>query len=249
MDTDADRPKLYGELAGWFHLLTGPDDYAVEADFYGRLLTEAAEHPVSTILELGSGGGNNASHLKARFDLTLTDLSDEMLALSKALNPELEHVEGDMRTLRLGRRFDAVFVHDAVDYMTTEDDLRAAIRTAFEHCKPGGAALFAPDHVRETFQTTTEHGGNDRQDRSLRYIQWNWDPDHEDGTYVTDFAYLLRDETGDVRVVHDRHICGLFPRATWLQLLNDVGFKAEIRPGIEDETAPDIFVGVRPPRD
>jgi hypothetical protein len=246
MDSDADQPKLYRELAGWFHLLTSPEDYDVEADFYGRLLTEAAENSINTILELGSGGGNNAWHMKAHFDLTLTDLSDEMLALSKALNPELEHLRGDMRTIRLDRQFDAVFVHDAVDYMTTEKDLRAAITTAFEHCKPGGAALFAPDHVSETFKATTDHGGHDGEDRSLRYLEWDWDPDPADNTYVVDFAYLLRNESGRTRVVHDRHICGLFPRATWLKLLSDAGFRARVHSGIEDETAPDIFIGVRP---
>lgn len=31
-----------------------------------------------------------------------------MLAESKKQNPELEHIEGDMRTLRLGRTFDGV---------------------------------------------------------------------------------------------------------------------------------------------
>ena len=49
-----------------------------------------------------------------------------------------------MRTVRLGTRFDCVFVHDAVVYMTTETDLRKAIETAHIHCMPGGAALFAP---------------------------------------------------------------------------------------------------------
>jgi SAM-dependent methyltransferase len=246
MDVGRTEPKLYGELAGWFHLLTSPDDYEVEADFYGRLLTETAQIPVKAVLELGSGGGNNASHMKAHFDLTLTDLSPEMIALSKSLNPEVEHVEGDMRTIRLGRQFDAVFVHDAVDYMTTEDDLRAAIRTAFEHCKPGGAALFAPDHIRETFRATTDHGGHDGKNRSLRYLEWDWDPDPDDATYLVDFAYLLRDETGQVQVIHDRHICGLFPRTTWLRLLTDAGFQAEQRQGLEDETALEIFIGVKP---
>ena len=33
--------------------------------------------------------------------------------------------------------------HDAVAYMKTEDDLRQAIETAYVHCQPGGAALFA----------------------------------------------------------------------------------------------------------
>jgi hypothetical protein len=41
-----------------------------------------------------------------------------MLALSMTVNPECEHIEGDMRTLRLGHTFDAVFLHDAVMYLT-----------------------------------------------------------------------------------------------------------------------------------
>src|SRR3712207_7634231 len=40
----------------------------------------------------------------------------------------------------------------SIVYMTTEADLRRAIETAFVHCEPGGAALFAPDHVRENFR-------------------------------------------------------------------------------------------------
>ena len=237
---------MYREFANWFHLLTSPDDYAIEAEFYGRLLTESAVIPVKTILELGSGGGNNASHLKEHFELTLVDLSDEMLDLSGSINPELEHIQGDIRTLRLGRRFDAVFVHDAVDYITTEADLRAVVETAFEHCNPGGASLFAPDNVRETLRTTTDHGGHDGDDRSLRYLEWTWDPDPEDVTYVVDYAYILRDERGQVQVEHDRHTCGVFPRASWLRLLEETGFRAQRRAGIIDETAPDIFVGVKP---
>ena len=104
--------------------------------------------PVREVLELGSGGGHVALHLKQRFAMTLVDLSEDMLAVSRRLNPECEHLQGDMRTVRLGRTFDAVFVHDAVDYMTTEADLRRAIETAFAHCRPGGIAVFVPDRPR-----------------------------------------------------------------------------------------------------
>ena len=85
------------------------------------MVDDVAIGDARTLLELGSGGGNNASHLKTRFDCTLTDISPEMLALSRSLNPECEHLEGDMRTLRLGREFDVVFIHDAISYLTTED--------------------------------------------------------------------------------------------------------------------------------
>jgi chemotaxis methyl-accepting protein methylase len=57
-----------------------------------------------------------------------------------------------MRTVRLGRAFDAIFVHEAVMYMTTEDDLRAALTTVAIHLTPGGVALVAPDATTETFR-------------------------------------------------------------------------------------------------
>jgi ubiquinone/menaquinone biosynthesis C-methylase UbiE len=82
--------KLYFELAPWFHLLTHPNDYAEEADFTERLIDAAIDGEAKTLLELGSGGGNNASYLKRRFECTLTDLSAEMLELSRSLNPECE---------------------------------------------------------------------------------------------------------------------------------------------------------------
>ena len=73
-----------------------------------------------------------------------------LLAVSRRRNPDCDHHLGDMRTIRLGRRFDAVFVHDAVAYMTTDSDLSAAVSTAFEHCRPGGLLLVAPKHFRES---------------------------------------------------------------------------------------------------
>jgi SAM-dependent methyltransferase len=240
-------PLLYTELAGWFHLLTAPQEYAEEADFYRRVLVERSARPIRTVLELGSGGGNNASHMKRHFELTLADLSPAMLAISRSLNPECEHVEGDMRTLRLGRRFDAVFVHDAVSYLIEEADVRAAAHTAFEHCEPGGVALFVPDAITETFEPKTGHGGHDGPDgdqRALRYLEWFWDPSPEDTWYVSDMVYLLRDGE-DVRVVHDRHVCGLFPRTTWLAALRGAGFEPIVLPA-EFEDGGDVFVGKRP---
>src|SRR5262245_4609683 len=119
-------PKLYGALAAWWPLMSAPSEYATEAAFYRRTLLAACAD-ARTVLELGSGGGNNASHLKARFEMTLVDRSPGMLAVSRALNPECEHRRGDMRSVRLGREFDCVFVHDAICYITTEADLRRVL--------------------------------------------------------------------------------------------------------------------------
>ena len=66
-----------------------------------------------------------------------------------------------MRLLRLGRMFDGVLIHDTIMYMSSEEDLRAALVTAYEHCKPGGVVVIAPDWVAETFRPRTAHDGGD----------------------------------------------------------------------------------------
>jgi ubiquinone/menaquinone biosynthesis C-methylase UbiE len=245
----SEMPKLYSGLANWFHLLTCPEDYAEEAEFYRKAIQSACAEPPHTLLELGSGGGNNASHLKAHFQLTLVELSPEMIALSRTINPECKHLQGDMRTVRLERQFDAVFIQDAISYMTSAADLKQAFETAYVHCRPGGAALFAPDFIRETFRPGTEHGGHDGEHRALRYLEWVWDPDPNDTTYLCDFAYLLRDETGRVWAEYDRHVNGFFPRAQWLELMEQAGFKASSMPFEHSEVEPgttEVFIGKKP---
>jgi len=211
--------------------------------FFERLLTESSDRRLRTVLDLGSGSGNNAFHLKAPFAMTLVDMSPQILAVNRTVNPECEHIHGDIRTLRLGRTFDAVFVHDAVCHMTTEADLSAVMETAFVHCRPGGVSLFVPDEMRETFVPSTEHGGSDREDRGLRYVQWTTDPDPSDTAIVVDFGILLRDEHGVVRVVHERQTHGLFARAVWLRLLRKAGFTASV---VSDEYIRDLFLCRRP---
>ncbi|MBM3144406.1 MAG: class I SAM-dependent methyltransferase [Chloroflexi bacterium] len=223
-------PKLYRELADWWPVLSAPEEYAEEAEFYRQTILSHCGYPPKTMLELGCGGGNNASHLKAHFELTLVDLSPGMLAVSRKLNPECEHLQGDMRDIRLGRQFDVVFIHDAIAYMTTESDLRRAIETAYCHCKPGGVALFAPDQVRETFKTSTDHGGHDGEGCSLRYLEWAWDPDPEDTRYLVYMVYLLRRGDNAVRCVEDRHELGLFSHDDWMRLIREAGFQPKSLP-------------------
>jgi SAM-dependent methyltransferase len=239
------QPKLYGELAEWWPTFSTPEEYREEATFFKRVLAKTSTPPPRKVLELGSGGGNSAFHLKSRFAMTLVDVSPNMLAVSRALNPECEHVEDDIRTMRLGRTFDAVFVHDAICHMTTESDLRAAMKTAFIHCRPGGAALFAPDFVRETFVENVDQGGNDTDRGSVRFLQWTTDPNPGDTSYFVDFAILIRDRRGRMRVEHDRHNYGLFSRADWRRLLREVGFVLRTPSTKLGGLGRDFFVGSR----
>lgn len=240
------REQLYESLADWWPVISPPSEYAEEAALYVEMIRSAARGPVREVLELGSDGGNNASHMKHSFALTLVEPADRMRELSRALNPQCEHVPGDMRTVRLGRTFDVVFVHDAVMYMTTEDDLRAALATVAAHLAPGGGALVAPDATTETFREATEHGGGeDAGGRRARYLQWTLPPEPGGTSFETHYAFLLREPDGAVRAAHDVHHEGLFPRATWLRLFSEVGLAATLAPRKIEGVEYDSFVAFR----
>lgn len=235
--------RLYQDLAGWWPLLSPPDDYVEEAeDLVGRLGTTGLA-PGGSLLELGAGGGSLAYHLKRHFTLTLTDVSPAMLAVSRQVNPECEHLAGDMRSLRLGRLFDVVLIHDAIVYATDPAAVRETLRTAALHCRSGGRVAVLPDHVRETFAPATDHGGRDAASgRGLRYLEWTWDPEPDDDTYLVDYAFLLRSPEGTVAVEHDRHVEGLFSRAQWEEWLAQAGVAAS---GDIDRWNRTVFIGRR----
>jgi SAM-dependent methyltransferase len=236
--------RLYRDLAGWWPLISPVEEYADEAAALARVLS-AAPVPVRDVLDLGSGGGHIAVHLKQRLALTLVDLSQDMLSVSRTLNPECAHEQGDMRTIRLGRTFDAVLVHDAVDYMTSEADLRLVIETAFAHCRPGGVALFVPDHVRETFREGGgQGGGDDAAGRRARFRERTWDPDPADTWVQAEYEFELREADGTVEVVRESHRLGMFGRGTWLRLLTGAGFEAVTGP--EGAGPRNVFTARRP---
>lgn len=233
---------MYSALATWWPLFSAPADYADEAAAFAALLP-AGGGARPRVLELGSGGGNLASHLKAHASLTLVDLAPEMLAVSRGLNPDLEHLQGDMRSVDLGQTFDTVLIHDAVMYNTTPGDLQSTIATAARHCRVGGTVIMAPDCTRESYEPDTTHGGEDGADgRSARYLSWSFDPDPSDSHFETVYTFVMRDVDGAVRVEVDRHVEGFFSEAEWIRWLAEAGIEARCHFDAWDRP---VFVGTR----
>jgi SAM-dependent methyltransferase len=236
--------RLYEDLAPWWPLISPPGEYAAEAAYLAAVLA-AAPGGSARVLDLGCGGGHVAVHLKAGRAMTLVDLSAGMLAVSAGMNPECAHVAGDMRTIRLGQAFDAVLVHDAVDYMTTEDDLRQVIETAAAHSRPGGLALFVPDYLADTFEEISGHGGSSDPDgRQASFRERTWDPEPGDGWIQSEYEFMLQAADGTVQVVSETHRLGAFSRQTWERLLAQAGL--DTAAGADRERAAAGGAGTRP---
>jgi SAM-dependent methyltransferase len=238
--------RLYDDLAYLWPIVSPPEEYALEAWHLREALRAKLGPGRHTLLELGVGGGHILSHLASEFQAIAVDISEQMLALSKQLNPDVEHHLGDMRHVRLGRTFQGVLVHDAICYMLSEDDLRAVFATARAHLEPGGVFIVAPDWFRETFKgTAVHHWINQKDALEVTFIEYVHDPDPSDTTIESIFFFIFQ-EDGQLRIEQDRHITGLFPLETWLRLMRDARFEVEeIRhPACEGGYAGNILIGV-----
>ena len=259
-------PRLYHDLAWLWPHLSPPGHYVAEAAHLDALLAEHLGNAPQRILELGAGGGHTLVHLDARtggrHHTVAADLSPEMLVHAAALIPGLETHAADMRTMRLNQAFDAVFIHDAIDYLVTEDDLRQTFETARAHLRPGGLLFVAPTYLTETFEdnevahdgTTVDRTGaqgfGTEADRSaasdpinLTYFTYIHDPDPTDTTFEMILLYLVRDlTTRKVEVIEDRHTLGLFPYETWTSLMEQAGFDVQPIDPAED-AAWELFLG------
>lgn len=235
------RMRLYTDLAELWPLLSPPEDYESEAALlHGMIQTHLPGREDIRVLELGAGGGHTLCHLADHYACTAVDLSGAMLALCRKLIPQVRTVEGDMRTVRLGETFDVVLIHDAIDYMTTPADVAATLETIKAHLAPDGLAFIAPTYLAETFDNhaiESDSNGDPETGRVLAYTSYVSRLSDEATTFEMILVYFIHDEaseSGAVRVVEDRHVCGLFGQQQWHDMIREAGLSSELHTTDDD---------------
>lgn len=223
---------MYGEFAHLWQQISAPEDYAEEAaelrEVMFDLLQGSPEPYRPKVLEMGVGGGNSLSHMTEFIDAVATDSSPEMLEVSQRLNPSVEHVVGDMRTMRLDRTFDAVIILDAISYMLTLDDLRKTFETARAHLEPGGIFIAGPDWI-QGITPVPNLSCKLGKTTELSYAEFVHDPDPSDTDIEVIFNFFIPQPDGSVKVEEDRHRHGMFPLEAWLLTMREAGFESGTR--------------------
>jgi SAM-dependent methyltransferase len=143
--------SIFGNYARYYDLLYRDKDYAAEAQFIHELIQAHAPNTKSN-LELGCGTGKHATLLAEKgYSVCGVDRSPVMLeqgtkrlkTLPAQQAENLTFLQGDLRSFRIERQFDAVIsLFHVISYQTTNEDLQAAFATARMHLKPGGIFLF-----------------------------------------------------------------------------------------------------------
>lgn len=217
--------SAYNELAWTEEWLADPADYEREVGILTGLLRGAAGQPLGTLLHLGCGAGGHDTFFKRDFTVTGVDLSQGMLAMARGRHPEIEYIEGDLRTVRLGRRFDAVVIPDCIDYMVTREELRLALGTAAAHLGPGGVLLVV-GKTAEQFQDNNFAYTGERDGIQVTVLENNYVNPWRPETYEATLVYLVR-RRGELTLHTDRHLLGLFPLAAWEEVFREAGMAME----------------------
>ncbi len=243
----------YNELAWADDLLTYPDEYGEEVAIYIDLIKRNSRGKPETLLHFGSGAGGHDAFLKNHFKVTGVDLSKGMLDKARARHPKIEYIEGDMRSVRLDRLFDAVVIPDCIDYMATEEDLNLAVMNASRHLKPGGVVLIVGKTLK-TFRNNNFAYTGEKDGIHLTVLENNYINPYKPFTYEASIFYLIRKE-GELTVRSEIHYLGLFPESVWDKGFANAGFELKKEPlnGLyqknllgEGEYPLTIFLGIKP---
>jgi SAM-dependent methyltransferase len=223
-------PRLYDELVWLWPFVSPPEHYPEEVATFRRRFQAHHVADGARVLHLGSGGGSIDCHLKQHYQVTGVDRSPAMIGHARAINPEVEYREGDLRSVRLGRRFAAVLLHDASAYLTTPADLRAAYETAAAHLEPGGVMVTLPEELRSRFQQHRSQVDTEtRGGVSVTVLEVDYDPDPTDHVFEKTFVFLIRQD-GRLQVEVDTHRMGLYHLEEMLSLMRDAGFDPAAEP-------------------
>jgi SAM-dependent methyltransferase len=143
--------NVFNNYARYYDLLYKDKDYGAEATYIHTLIQQHAPN-ANSILELGCGTGVHATLLAERgYTLHGVDMSAEMLETAKArllnrprdLSEYVSFSQGDIRTIRIKKKFDTVVsLFHVMSYQTTNEGLLASFATAKHHLKPGGIFIF-----------------------------------------------------------------------------------------------------------
>lgn len=135
--------KLYTELAETYHAIYQQIfNYKKEFKFYNSLLKK---HHCKSVLEIGCGSGNLANYfLEKKYEYIGLDFSLEMLKIARTeVAPKAKFVQGDMRNLKLKKKFDAVIITGrSFTYLLTNEEIMQAFSSIFKVLNKNGVLIF-----------------------------------------------------------------------------------------------------------
>ena len=235
---------MYSKVARIYDLLytgTGIKDYPAESEALHETIQQASPG-ARTLLDVACGTGAHLEILRRWYYVEGVDLSPEMLEVARERLPDVPLHVADMRTLELGRTFDAVTcLFSAIGYATDMAAMRSTIQRLADHLAPGGV-LIVDGWVRPEDWSDDYRGGPDvAGDDKTMVVRLSFSRRTGSITEM-DLHHLVRDAAGiDYFVEH--HRLALVSTSDYLAAFEAAGLKPYIAPYMPSR---DRVVGTKP---
>jgi SAM-dependent methyltransferase len=246
--------SVFAAYSKYYDLLYRDKDYAGEARYIDDLIVRHRPGAQS-VLDLGCGTGRHALLLAERgYRMTGVDLSEEMLKVARASSSGQSFVQGDVRSVRLGKTFDVVLsLFHVMSYQTTNGDLRAALSTVREHLAPGGLFVFDCWYGPAVLTSRPETRVKRLEDDKIQVTRLAEPVLHANDNVVdVNYQVLIRDRaSGAVEELRETHKMrylfapevSLLLESAGLRLTQQSEFMSEREPGFDTWNA--VFIGTR----
>ena len=235
---------MFDRSAHVYDLLYSFKDYGAEARDLVELI--GARNPSATsLLDVACGTGRHLELLRASFpDVAGVDLDEGLLAIAQERLPDVPLTRADMRTVDLGRTFDAVTcLFSSVGYLRDADELERAVGRMAAHLAPGGVLVIdgwvRPDawwpgtHVQALAETA--------DGVAVTRVARTW---REGDRSVLDMRYLIATASDGFDQEQERHELTLFTDAEYRGAFEAASLEPEVVPSpMEDR---DRYTAIAP---
>lgn len=241
-----DQPEnmgdFYSRLAQYYDEIYAELDYEGAAHKIHALVQKYKSAQGNTLLDVACGTGTHIQYLKDDYDTIGLDLSEEMLEVARKKCSDVGFIQGNMTSFDLGQKFDVITcLFGSISYLTTKNELTDAISTFSRHMNSGGVLIIEPIFTRETVRAG--YMGISCLDLAdIKIARVNISRIEGDVAYL-DFNFLIATKERGVEYFTDPSPMGIFPRDTFISLMEKNGFTTEfVEPGLMKE---ELFVGVK----
>jgi ubiquinone/menaquinone biosynthesis C-methylase UbiE len=242
--------ELYRKFAHYYDLIYQWMDYKGETEFIEKMVEQFKTSPGMDLLDVACGTGGHAHFLENSFNITGLDINPEMLEIAREKLPEVEFVQGDMKNMDLGHKFDVIIcLFSAINYHKNLNELENTFKRFHRHLKKGGILIFDLGFCTENWEEgrmlvdAVVEGDLQLARISQSRLQ--------DGVFNANFVFLIK-ENGKMDFEIDQHQIGVFSTPDVEKTLQNMGFNHQVygdyhdQPWEEDENERPVFVCIKP---
>lgn len=190
-------------------------DYERECDLLEETFARHSAGKVRAVLDLGCGSGGHLMPFARRgYELVGVDKSPSMLGIARKKLADaglaVELREGDARSIRLGRTFDAAVLMFAVlGYQSSNDDVLATLRTARAHLRDRGLLCFDVWYGPAVL-TTRPEDRSQTIDTPSGFVQRTARAELDVHRHLCTVRYLLEGLPGTSQPLEEEHVVRFF---------------------------------------